>query len=109
MNAVEIPKSYVFKGTKEYTSQQLQDMLSLSILPSLNQQPQNIGLKQQSHFPQGASRFLVPIQACLKHLTSLINSLKKDPWPVESDKRPLRSTGCALYLAVSLLEVVFSF
>lgn len=83
-------------------------MLSLSSISASQYQNQQsaIGIKQQS--PVSQSRFLVPIKSCINQLSMLIKNLKKDPWPVESDKRPLRSTGCALSVAVSLLEVVAS-
>lgn len=38
-------------------------------------------------------------------LTDLLGELQTDPWPVAADKRPYRSTGAALSVAVSLLEV----
>ncbi len=38
-------------------------------------------------------------------LTDIIQELQVDPWPVANAMRPLRSTGAALALAVSLLEV----
>ena len=103
---MELPKSYVFKGSKEYSTKQLQEMLSLSpiLQPQHQGQQPAMGLKQQ--MPISQSRFLVPLQTCTNQLSALINNLKKDPWPVESDKRPLRSTGCAISVATSLLEVV---
>jgi len=39
-------------------------------------------------------------------LTDLLGELQRDPWPVAQGKRPLRSTGVALSVAVGLLEVV---
>ena len=39
-------------------------------------------------------------------VTDLIGEIQRDPWPVAADKRPLRSTGTALAIAVSLLEVI---
>lgn len=42
-------------------------------------------------------------------LTDLLEELQRDPWPVQQGKRPLRSTGVALSIAVGLLEVVFDF
>ena len=42
-------------------------------------------------------------------LTDLLGELQTDPWPVAADKRPLRSTGTALSIAVSLLEVMVCF
>ena len=35
----------------------------------------------------------------------MLGELQADPWPVAADKRPLRSSGTALSIAVSLLEV----
>lgn len=40
-------------------------------------------------------------------LTDLLEELQRDPWPVQQGKRPLRSTGVALSIAVGLLEVGF--
>jgi len=57
----------------------------------------------------GASRFLMPVQQCEFQLTGILETLTRDPWPVESDKRPLRCTGVALSVAVGLLEVGLTF
>jgi hypothetical protein len=40
------------------------------------------------------------------NLTDLLGELQRDPWPVAQGKRPLRSTGVALSIAVGLLEVI---
>lgn len=40
------------------------------------------------------------------NLTDLLGELQRDPWPVPQGKRPLRSSGVALSIAVGLLEVV---
>ena len=40
-------------------------------------------------------------------LTDLLGELQRDPWPVAQGKRPLRSTGVALSIAIGLLEVKF--
>lgn len=39
------------------------------------------------------------------NLTDLLGELQRDPWPVTQGKRPLRSLGVALSIAVGLLEV----
>ena len=39
------------------------------------------------------------------NLTDMIGDIQPDPWPVHQGKRPLRSSGVALSVAVSLLEV----
>ena len=40
-------------------------------------------------------------------LTDLLGELQRDPWPIAQGKRPLRSTGVALSIAVGLLEVIY--
>ena len=52
-----------------------------------------------------SSRFLQAVKACDMSLSDLIGDLQRDPWPVAVGKRPLRSTGAALAIAVGLLEV----
>ncbi|KAF9043586.1 hypothetical protein BDZ89DRAFT_1089992 [Hymenopellis radicata] len=68
----ECSKSYVFRGGKDYTPKQIQDMLGLS-----SQNP----------------RFLLPVEECEFQLTGILESLTRDPWPVANDKRALRCTG----------------
>lgn len=41
------------------------------------------------------------------NLTDMIGDIQPDPWPVHQGTRPLRSTGVAVSLAVSLLEATF--
>ncbi|MGH0179820.1 UNVERIFIED_CONTAM: hypothetical protein FKN15_015401 [Acipenser sinensis] len=41
------------------------------------------------------------------NLTDLLGELQRDPWPVTQGKRPLRSLGVALSIAVGLLECTF--
>lgn len=40
-------------------------------------------------------------------LTDIIEELQHDPWPIGAGKRPLRSTGAALSVAVGLMEAAF--
>lgn len=60
------------------------------------------GSKSLFFFP---SRFLQPVHRVDMNLTDLLGELQRDPWPVPQGKRPLRSTGVALSVAVGLLEV----
>jgi protein transport protein SEC23 len=41
------------------------------------------------------------------NLTDLLGDLQRDPWPVAQGKRPLRSTGVAMSIAVGLLEASY--
>lgn len=58
-----------------------------------------------NYFHVFVSRFLQPVQKIDMNLTDLLGELQRDPWPVPQGKRPLRSSGVALSIAVGLLEV----
>ncbi|KAK4046985.1 GTPase-activating protein S23 [Microbotryomycetes sp. JL201] len=102
----ECPKSFVFRGTKEYTTKSITEMLGLApaarpgggVAPPANAPPPTI---------HGAARFLLPVSQCEFSLTNVIENLQKDPWPVASDKRAQRCTGVAMSVAVGLLETSF--
>nr|CAH7737171.1 unnamed protein product [Callosobruchus chinensis] len=87
-------KSYVFRGTKDLTAKQIQEMLGIGKIPVAQ--------------PQQQQRFLQPVSKCDTNLTDLIGELQRDPWPVSQGKRPLRSTGAALAVAVGLLECTYA-
>nr|CAH7737172.1 unnamed protein product [Callosobruchus chinensis] len=90
-------KSYVFRGTKDLTAKQIQEMLGIGKIPVAQPQQQQL-----------AHRFLQPVSKCDTNLTDLIGELQRDPWPVSQGKRPLRSTGAALAVAVGLLECTYA-
>uniref|UniRef100_A0A8C3M4M7 Protein transport protein SEC23 n=1 Tax=Chrysolophus pictus TaxID=9089 RepID=A0A8C3M4M7_CHRPC len=94
-----ISKSYVFRGTKDLTAKQIQDMLGLSRPAVPIQQGRPLQAPEQ---PVISSRFLQPVHKIDMNLTDLLGELQRDPWP-----RPLRSTGVALSIAVGLLEGTF--
>ena len=99
----ECSKSYVFRGGKEYSAKQIQDMLGLS---SQNRAAPRPGQPVPTT-TFGAARFLMPVQQCEFQLTGILENLTRDPWPVANDKRPLRCTGVALSVAVGLLETTY--
>ncbi|RZC33314.1 transport Sec23A, partial [Asbolus verrucosus] len=107
-------KSYVFRGTKDLTAKQIQEMLGIGkVAVGHPQQPQQQpGQPMRPQQPQTpippASRFLQPISKCDMSLTDLIGELQRDPWPVGQGKRPLRSTGAALSIAIGLLECTYA-
>ena len=101
LGANEFPKSYVFRGSKEYSSKQVQDMLGLGITRQ-NSHPNISG----APLPMGASRFLQPISQCEFQITSIIEQIQCDPWPVASESRSTRCTGVAAGVAIGLLEVI---
>ena len=103
----ECPKSYVFRGNKEYNPKQIGEMLGIAAQrPS--QGAVRPGQPAQSPAVAGITRFLMPVAQCEFTLTTIIEQLQKDPWPVANDRRPLRSTGVAMSVAIGLLEVPFS-
>jgi len=94
----DCPKSYVFRGSKDVTQKQVQQLLGLggpSAAPrtSTAQPPQN--------------RFLRPFTEIEFTLETIIEELQRDPTPVKNDKRPLRATGVALATAIGLLETSY--
>mmetsp|Transcript_18739 Transcript_18739/g.75307 ORF Transcript_18739/g.75307 Transcript_18739/m.75307 type:complete len:756 (-) Transcript_18739:1555-3822(-) len=91
-------KSYVLRGDKDYTSQNIKDLLNLGIIGAQAVQG------GQSVAVQGATRFLQPISECEFMFTSVLEDLDKDPWPVKQNQRPKRCNYTALSVAVALLE-----
>lgn len=102
LNYTDCKKSYVFKGDKDYSVKQVQDMLGLNPRPT----PSNTGYAPPSLQP-GYSRFFQPAQEGEYQLTKIIEQLQKDMWPVPADKRYARCSGVAASIAVSLLEQSF--
>ncbi|KAJ2617421.1 GTPase-activating protein S23 [Coemansia sp. RSA 1285] len=106
----DCPKSYVFRGAKDYNVKQIQEMLGIGAgvrnMPPGAQQQQQAGqfAPQQTY---GADRFVQTVEQCEFTLTSILEQLQRDPWPVAGDKRPLRSTGAALAVAVGMMEAAF--
>jgi protein transport protein SEC23 len=97
----ECPKSFVFRGTKDYSPKQIQDMLGLGG-QAMNRAP---NAPMPAPAQQGTTRFLLPVQQVEFSLTGILEQLQRDPWPVANDKRPQRCTGVAVSVAVGLLEV----
>ncbi|KAI8333859.1 protein transporter SEC23 [Chlamydoabsidia padenii] len=93
------PKLFVFRGTKEYSSKQIQSMLGLGSNAVRPGQPQQTNMS--------ANRFLMKASDCEFVLTSILENLQRDPWPVANDKRPQRCTGVAMSVAIGLLETTF--
>ncbi|KDE07582.1 protein transporter SEC23 [Microbotryum lychnidis-dioicae p1A1 Lamole] len=100
----ECPKSFVFRGSKEYSTKQITEMLGLTaaVRPGgpapPNAPPPTV---------HGAARFLLPISQVEYGLTNVLENLQKDAWPVASDKRAQRCTGVAMSVAVGLMESLF--
>ncbi|KAG2366035.1 hypothetical protein BDR07DRAFT_1470221 [Suillus spraguei] len=88
----ECSKSYVFRGGKEYTQKQIQDMLELST--TTRAAPCTGRTIPKQALEQPASCFL----------SSNANS---NSLPIAHDKRTLRCTGVAVSVAIGPLETTF--
>ncbi|XBH55785.1 hypothetical protein VPH35_077790 [Triticum aestivum] len=105
----ELSKIYVFRGSKEISKEQILDQLGLSGggrpgFPKMTQQP---GVQQVNGMhplvTTGVNRFLLPVSECECTLSTLLDELQPDQWPVEAGNRAIRCTGVALNVAAGLL------
>ena len=72
------------------------------------QQPQETALGNKGSSSSAVcNRFLQSFEACQQQFLSSVKSISKDPWSTSAGRRPLRCTGVALNIAVSLLETSF--
>uniref|UniRef100_K3YGZ6 Protein transport protein SEC23 n=1 Tax=Setaria italica TaxID=4555 RepID=K3YGZ6_SETIT len=99
-----LPKSYVFKGTKEVTKEQILDQMSF-FAGKTKPTTGVIAGARDGLSTESIARFLLPASECEFVLNSVIEELQRDPWPVPADKRSSRCTGVALSVAASLLGV----
>lgn len=79
---------HVFSGKKEYTA----DVLKTLNASSAKAEASVIG------------RFLKRKDECIGLVNGVVDGLERDPFPVLAAYKPVRSTGSAVSLAVSLLE-----
>lgn len=103
----DLPKSFVFRGSKEYTTSQIQDMLGLGVTSSAAHSSSNANLQGSRGSISGnpsSFRFLMPVEQAEYAVSTLFEQLSRDPWPVDGDKRSARATGAALSIALSVLE-----
>ena len=90
----ECTRCYAFRGDKVYDLQQIKDQLGL-----VGHDPRGV--------QAGARKFLMPASECEFVLTSIVEELSKDPWPVPAGSRPQRCVGNSLQIALSLLEIAY--
>jgi protein transport protein SEC23 len=110
----ELPKSYVFRGDRDVQPSVLRSLLGIATADGAAAGGAG-GAAPAAAAAAGAAgaapqmrdcRFLRPLSECEFQLTSILEELQRDPYPVKSGCRPLRSTGVALSVATGLLESV---
>ncbi|CAK9144836.1 unnamed protein product [Ilex paraguariensis] len=100
----QIPKVYVFKGSKEVTKDLVLEQMGFFAKKPKPTAGVIAGVRDGlSH--ESISRFLLPASECEFVLNSVLEELPKDPWPVPPDQRAGRCTGTALSVAAHLLGV----
>lgn len=100
----QIPKVYVFKGSKELTKEQVLEHMGFLA----NKPKPTIGViagARDGLSQESIARFLLPASECEFTLSSIFEELQKDPWPVPADQRAARCTGTALSVAAHLLGI----
>ncbi|VAI02738.1 unnamed protein product [Triticum turgidum subsp. durum] len=99
-----LPKSHVFKGTKEIKKDQILEQMGF-LTGKTKPTTGVITGARDGVSAESIARFLLPASECEFMLNSLIEELQKDPWPVSADQRASRCTGAALSVAASLLGI----
>ena len=94
-----------FRERKVEPGKQIQEMLGLA---NAGRAPNPVRPGQPAApLAAGFTRFLQPVSECEFNITTILEQLQLDPWPVANDKRPLRCTGTAVAVAIGLVEVLF--
>lgn len=103
LGAAFMPRCYVFRGAKDLTAKQVQQMLGIG-----TQSVPSTGAPGHAAQPaHAASRFIQPYGNCEADFLRLIGDIQRDPWHTPTAKRRLRCAGAALSVAISMLEVTY--
>lgn len=104
-------RSFIFKGSKDYTAKQVQEWLGIANAVQMQQQQQNPvhpnAAAMAGAAKNNAYKFLQPINRAETIMNDIVTHLARDSWQTPQAKRPLRATGSALSIAVSLLETTY--
>jgi protein transport protein SEC23 len=101
-----ISKAYILRGNREYAPGRVGELLGCTGGRPQQQQPGGgAPVPPDSPGQQILERFILPVSECSFVVESILEDIRKDPWPVPSDKRPARATGAALSVAMSLLHL----
>jgi len=102
---VECTKSYVFKGSKTYTPEQVAEYLGLGnrAVPMTRGGPS--GVHSNGNLPAVKQQgFIVPLAQCEFQISEILDELQKDPFVPIGDHRPARCTGTAVQVAAGMMR-----
>ncbi|XP_047333971.1 protein transport protein SEC23 [Impatiens glandulifera] len=98
----QIPKVYVFRGSKEITKDQVLEQMNFFVKKPKPVTGVVAGVRDGLS-PETIARFLLPASESEFTINTVLEELQKDPWPVPADQRATRCTGTALSVAAHLL------
>eukprot|EP01126_Amoeba_proteus_P018429 TRINITY_DN1939_c0_g1_i4.p1 TRINITY_DN1939_c0_g1~~TRINITY_DN1939_c0_g1_i4.p1 ORF type:complete len:774 (+),score=131.21 TRINITY_DN1939_c0_g1_i4:74-2323(+) len=99
------PKVHIFDGEKEYTTEDVQKILGLGATGTATNTSGRSGLPPKV-VASLKNSMVVPLGTTDLHLTTILEELSTDPRPHSMDSRPLRCTGVALKVTLSMLEFI---
>lgn len=88
----------MFRGDREKTKQEVHNLLGF-----VNPTDPRLTINKKA-----VGKFIVPVGEGEAAINMILDDLQPDPWTVKSGFRPLRSTGTAMNVAVSILETFAS-
>lgn len=94
----EFQKMHVFRGDKEYSAQEIQELL----LVTAGSDP----LLKGGNAKHMGKKFLQPKKDCAFNLSTFLDELTTDQFPRGNVERNKNCAGLALHIAVSLLETI---
>ena len=107
---VECTKSYVFKGSKDYTPEQVAGNLGLGNRGVQMTRSAPVGVHANGNATPGKSQgFIVPLAQCEFQISEILDELQKDPFVPMADQRPTRCTGTAIQVAAGLMRACLPF
>ena len=102
----ECAKSYVFKGSKTYTPEQVAENLGLgNRAVQTTRQNTAPGVHANGATPSVKGQgFIVPLAQCEFQISEILDELQKDPFVPLGDQRPSRCTGTAIQVAAGVMR-----
>ena len=100
----DCPKAYVFRGSKDYTPQQVQEQLGLHSAAAQRRAGPGSPLKAAGPGAPGArpgNRFILPLSECEFVINQALDELQRDAFPAVAASRPSRALGTAVQVRLA--------